>query len=71
MGTSTVTTCIESVSGVEAGGRTGFTSVVVEIFLPAIFIPPIALLSLDCHISALIMAGIFIIQILRDLDFET
>lgn len=73
MGTSTVTTYIESASGVEAGGRTGLTSVVVAaFFLLAIFISPIAAVIPGYATSpALIMVGIFMIQSLRDLDFET
>jgi adenine/guanine/hypoxanthine permease len=73
MGTSTVTTCVESASGVEEGGRTGLTSVVVAIlFLLAVFISPIAAVIPGYATSpALIMVGIFTIQSLRDLDFET
>jgi len=73
MGTSTVTTYVESASGVEEGGRTGLTSVVVAgLFLLAIFISPIAAVIPGYATSpALIMVGIFMIQSLRDLDFET
>jgi AGZA family xanthine/uracil permease-like MFS transporter len=39
MGTSIMTTYIESASGVEKGGRTGITSVIVaELFLLTVFI---------------------------------
>ena len=42
-GTSTVTTFVESASGVEAGGRTGLTALTTGImFLACIFIAPIA-----------------------------
>ena len=42
-GTSTVTTFVESASGVEAGGRTGLTALVTGIlFLACMFIAPIA-----------------------------
>lgn len=73
MGTSTVTTYVESASGVEEGGSTGLTSVVVAgLFLLAIFISPIAAVIPEYATSpALIMVGIFMIQSLRDLDFET
>ncbi|MGB9938825.1 NCS2 family permease [Methanosarcina sp.] len=73
MGTSTVTTYVESASGVEEGGRTGLTSVVVAgLFLLAVFISPIAAVIPGYATSpALIMVGIFMIQSLRDLDFET
>ncbi len=42
MGTSTVTSYIESVAGVESGGRTGLTAVTVAVlFLVALFFSPI------------------------------
>ncbi|AKB13267.1 MAG: solute carrier family 23 protein [Methanosarcina thermophila] len=73
MGTSTVATYVESASGVEEGGRTGLTSVVVAgLFLLAIFISPIAAVIPGYSTSpALIVVGIIMIQGLRDLDFET
>jgi len=43
LGTSTVTSYIESASGIRAGGRTGLTAVVVAIlFLLSIFLSPLA-----------------------------
>ncbi len=43
LGTSTVTTYIESASGIEAGGKSGLTAVVIGIlFLAALFIAPLA-----------------------------
>ncbi|HCI68424.1 MAG TPA: NCS2 family permease, partial [Oscillibacter sp.] len=42
-GTSTVTTFIESASGVEAGGRTGLTALTSAVlFLACIFLAPVA-----------------------------
>ena len=42
-GTSSGTAYVESVAGIQAGGRTGFTSVVTAIcFLPCLFIAPLA-----------------------------
>ena len=41
-GCSPVTSYVESSAGVEAGGRTGLTAVVVNFFLIAIFFSPIA-----------------------------
>lgn len=72
LGTPTVTTYVESAAGVEEGGRTGLTSVVVAgFFLLAIFISPIARIIPGAATSpALIMVGIFMIQGLRDLDFK-
>lgn len=73
LGTSTVTTYVESASGVEEGGRTGLTAVVVAgLFLLAILISPIAAVIPGYATSpALIMVGIIMIQSLRDLDFDT
>jgi len=43
MGTSSTTAFVESASGVQAGGRTGLTAVVVALmFLAALFISPLA-----------------------------
>jgi AGZA family xanthine/uracil permease-like MFS transporter len=73
MGTSTVTAYVESASGVEEGGKTELTSVIVAgLFLLAIFISPRAAVIPGYATSpALIMVGISMIQSLRYLDFET
>jgi adenine/guanine/hypoxanthine permease len=43
LGTSSGTAFIESAAGIEAGGRTGFTSVVTALcFLPCLFLAPLA-----------------------------
>ena len=45
LGTSTVTSFIESASGIEQGGRTGLTSVTVAVlFLLALFVSPIVMM---------------------------
>ncbi len=71
-GTSTVTTFIESASGVEAGGRTGLTAIVTGIiFLLCMFIAPIAaLIPAAATSSALIYVGVLMLGGLRDLDFN-
>jgi len=71
-GTSTVTTFIESASGVEAGGRTGLTAIVTGvIFLLCMFIAPLAaLIPAAATSSALIYVGILMLSTLRRLDFE-
>ena len=71
-GTSTVTTFVESASGVEAGGRTGLTAVVTGVmFLACMFIAPIAAIIPPAATSAaLIYVGILMLQGLRDLDFD-
>ena len=71
-GTSTVTTFIESASGVEAGGRTGLTAVVTGLlFLACIFIAPIAaIIPAAATSAALIYVGILMLQGLKRVDFD-
>lgn len=71
-GTSTITTFIESASGVEAGGRTGLTAVVTGLlFLACIFIAPIAaIIPAAATSSALIYVGILMLQGLKNVDFN-
>ena len=71
-GTSTVTTFIESASGVEAGGRTGLTAVVTGLmFLACMFIAPIAaIIPAAATSAALIYVGVLMLQGLKKVDFE-
>ena len=71
-GTSTVTTFVESASGVEAGGRTGLTAVVTGLlFLACIFIAPIAaIIPAAATSAALIYVGILMLQGLKRVDFD-
>ena len=71
-GTSTVTTFVESASGVEAGGRTGLTAAVTGIlFLACIFIAPIAAIIPPAATSAaLIYVGVLMLQGLKNVKFE-
>ena len=71
-GTSTVTTFVESASGVEAGGRTGLTALTTGIvFLLCIFIAPIAaIIPPAATSSALIYVGILMLGGLKKIDFE-
>jgi len=70
-GTSTVTTFVESASGVEAGGRTGLTALTTGVlFLACIFIAPIAAIIPPAATSAaLIYVGILMLQGLKNVDF--
>ncbi len=70
-GTSTVTTFVESASGVEAGGRTGLTSLTTAIlFLACMFIAPIAaIIPPAATSSALIYVGILMLGGLKNVDF--
>ena len=72
LGTSTVTTFVESAAGVEAGGRTGLTALTTGIlFLACIFLAPIAAIIPPAATSAaLIYVGVLMIANLRDIDFD-
>lgn len=71
-GTSTVTTFVESASGVEAGGRTGLTALTTGIlFLACMFIAPIAaIIPAAATSSALIYVGILMLGGLKNIDFD-
>ncbi len=70
-GTSTVTTFVESASGVEAGGRTGLTALTCGIlFLACIFIAPIAaIIPAAATSAALIYVGVLMLQGLKSVNF--
>ncbi len=71
-GTSTVTTFVESASGVEAGGRTGLTALVTgALFLACMFIAPVAaIIPAAATSSALIYVGVLMLQGLKKVDFD-
>lgn len=71
-GTSTVTTFVESSSGVAAGGRTGFTSLVTGIcFIVAMFLSPIAQLIPRCATAtALIWVGVLMMSSVTKIDWS-
>ena len=72
MGTSTVTTYIESAAGVEEGGRTGLTSVVIAgLFTIGLFITPIiALVPAAATAPALIIVGLFMLSNMKKINFD-
>ncbi|MBQ6695767.1 MAG: NCS2 family permease [Lachnospiraceae bacterium] len=71
-GTSTVTTFVESASGVEAGGRTGLTAFTTGIvFLACIFIAPIAaIIPAAATSAALIYVGVLMVSGLKNINFD-
>ena len=71
-GTSTVTTFVESASGVEAGGRTGLTAAVTGIlFLACMFLAPVAaIIPAAATSAALIYVGVLMLQGLKKVDFD-
>lgn len=71
-GTSTVTTFVESSSGVAAGGKTGFTALVTALcFIVAMFLSPIAQLVPGCATAAaLIWVGVLMMSSVADIDWK-
>lgn len=71
-GTSTVTTFVESASGVEAGGRTGLTALTTGVlFLACMFIAPIAAVIPPAATSAaLIYVGVLMLMGLKNVAFD-
>lgn len=72
LGTSTVTTFVESASGVAEGGRTGLTAITSAIlFLVAlIFTPIISVIPSFATAPALIVVGLFMLENVTQLDFS-
>ncbi len=72
LGTSTVTTFVESGTGVAAGGKTGFTALTTSImFLLSIFLLPLfAFIPSAAAASALIYVGALMIKNVVEIDFE-
>jgi AGZA family xanthine/uracil permease-like MFS transporter len=68
---SSVTTYIESASGVAEGARTGLASVVTGVlFLLAIALAPVAgIVPAEATAPALIIVGFFMASIIRDINF--
>ncbi len=72
LGTSTCTTFVESASGVGAGGRTGFASVVTAIcFAICLFLSPLASVVPSCATApALIFVGVLMAKSFGKIDME-
>lgn len=71
-GTSTVTTYVESASGVAEGGRTGLTALTTGIlFLLALFLSPIFLIIPSAATApALILVGLFMMEPILKIDLS-
>lgn len=72
LGSSTITTYVESASGVAEGGRSGFTSLVTGLlFILALFFSPIFLLIPAAATSgALVLVGVFMLDSISKIDLE-
>lgn len=71
-GTSTVSTFVESATGVAEGGRTGLAAIATgAFFFLAMFLSPIARLIPSCATaSALIYVGVMMMGCVKDIDWE-
>jgi AGZA family xanthine/uracil permease-like MFS transporter len=71
LGTSTTTSYIESATGVEAGGRTGLTSLMVSgLFLAALFFTPLILaIPSAATAPALVIVGVFMMQSVTEIEW--
>jgi len=72
LGTSTVTTFVESGAGVASGGKTGLTALTTALlFLLSIFLLPLfAFIPSAAAASALIYVGVLMMKNVTDIDFE-
>ncbi|MGI6615542.1 MAG: NCS2 family permease [Dethiobacteria bacterium] len=72
LGTSTVTTYVESTAGVSEGGRTGLTSIVTGLlFFLALFIAPLAgLIPPQATAPALVIVGVLMVGGVMKINFD-
>ncbi|NEP85846.1 MAG: NCS2 family permease [Okeania sp. SIO2C2] len=72
MGTSTVTTYIESASGISEGGRSGFTAVITAILfiLSIFFIPLLSAIPSFATAPALLIVGVLMMSSVRNINWE-
>lgn len=71
VGTSNVTTYVESAAGIGAGGRTGLTSVVVAALfaLSSLFSPLISVVPAQATAPALILVGVMMLASFKDIEW--
>ena len=72
LGTSTVTTFVESASGVSEGGKTGLTAVTTAVlFLLALFLEPLfGSIPSAATAPALIIVGLMMVGPIREINYE-
>ncbi|QZA89620.1 NCS2 family permease [Salinarchaeum sp. IM2453] len=72
LGTSTITTFIESSTGLEEGGRTGFTALAVSGFflLSLLAVPLISAIPAYASYLALVVVGVIMLQGVVDIDWQ-
>ncbi|MBI2981677.1 MAG: NCS2 family permease [Deltaproteobacteria bacterium] len=72
LGTSTVTTYIESAAGIQEGGKTGLTALFCAffLFLLLFFSPIINIIPASATAPALIIVGLMMVSSIKELDLE-
>ena len=72
MGTSTVTSFVESTSGVAAGGRTGLTALTTGVFflIALVFSPIFLLIPSAATAPALLIVGFLMLAATAEIDFK-
>lgn len=71
-GTSNTTTVVESTTGIEAGGRTGLTSLVVAVCIAvsALFASLISLIPASAYGAVLVLVGILMLPSFKDVAWD-
>lgn len=72
LGTSTITTFVESASGVTDGGRTGLTSLSIAFFffLSLFLFPLFSIVPSQATAAALIIVGLFMMSPIKNIDLD-
>ncbi len=72
LGTSTITSYIESAAGIEQGGRTGVTALVTALcfVLALLFVPVVQIVPEYATAPALVMVGLFMMKEIKRIDFN-
>ena len=72
LGTSTVTTYVESAAGVEEGGKTGLTALTTAaLFFIALFLSPLFIMIPGAATApALILVGLFMMSPIKDIELD-
>ena len=72
LGTSTVSTFVESAAGVAEGGRTGLTAVSTAVMfgISLFFAPLFGMITPAVTASALVIVGLFMIETIKEINLE-
>ena len=72
MGTTTPGAYLDSMTGISAGGRTGFTAIIVAILflVGIIFTPLISIIPPYAYAPALLYVGVLMASVITKIDFE-